>query len=176
MFQHCQFATLLTGLELQLPAQHVDHGAQVDNPRHRLVLAEQCAAMTCRRGHRLGSGDGEACRHTGALIHRARFAEITGEAGDDLQQVLGHLRREMGLLADDTNLGIELTGIVGADLGAEAILERGDDAAAVGVVLRVGASDDEHIQGQPQRVTTNLDIPLFHDVEHGDLDALGEVG
>jgi len=65
---------------------------------------------------------------------------------------------------------------VGADLGAEAVLERGDDAPAVGVVLGVGAGDHEHVQRQPQHVAADLDVALLHHVEHRDLDALGEVG
>ena len=65
---------------------------------------------------------------------------------------------------------------MGADLGAEAVLERGDDPAAVGVVLGVGAGDDEHVERQPQHVAADLDVALLHHVEHRDLDPLGEVG
>ena len=82
----------------------------------------------------------------------------------------------MGLLADDAHLGIEFARVVGADLGAETVLERGDDPAAVGVVLRVGTGHHEDVQWQPQGVAAHLDVPLLHDVEHRDLDALGEVG
>ena len=46
----------------------------------------------------------------------------------------------------------------------------------LGVVLGVRARDDEHVQGQPQHVAADLDVPLLHHVEQGDLDALGEVG
>ena len=68
------------------------------------------------------------------------------------------------------------TRVVGADLGAEAVLERGDDPAAVGVVLGVGAGDDEHVERQPQHVAADLDVALLHHVEHRHLDPLGEVG
>src|SRR6185437_3768410 len=47
---------------------------------------------------------------------------------------------------------------------------------AVGVVLRVGAGDDQHVQRQPQRVAADLDVALLHHVEHRHLDALGQVG
>ena len=47
---------------------------------------------------------------------------------------------------------------------------------AVGVVLGVGAGDDEHVERQPQHVAADLDVALLHDVEHRHLDALGEVG
>ena len=82
----------------------------------------------------------------------------------------------MRLLRDDADLGVQLQRVVGADLGAEPVLERGDDAAAVGVVLGVGAGDHQHVQRQPQRVAADLDVALLHDVEHRHLDALGEVG
>ena len=65
---------------------------------------------------------------------------------------------------------------MGADLGAEAVLERGDDAAAVGVVLGVGAGDEQQVQRQPQHVAADLDVALLEHVEQRDLDPLGEVG
>ena len=43
----------------------------------------------------------------------------------------------------------ELQRVVGAHLGAEAVLERGDDPPAVGVVLGVGAGDEQQVQRQP---------------------------
>ena len=64
------------------------------------------------------------------------------------------------------DLVLELERVVGADLGAEPVLERGDDAAAVGVVLGVGAGDDEHVERQPQHVAADLDVALLHHVEH----------
>ena len=65
---------------------------------------------------------------------------------------------------------------MGAHLGAEAVLERGDDPAAVGVVLGVGAGDQQQVQRQPQRVAADLDVALLEHVEQRHLDALGEVG
>ena len=112
----------------------------------------------------------------GALVDRGGGAQGAGEAGDDLDEGVGHGRDEVRLLADDGHLVVELARVVGADLGAEAVLERGDDPAAVGVVLGVGAGDDEHVERQPQHVAADLDVALLHDVEHRHLDALGEVG
>jgi hypothetical protein len=65
---------------------------------------------------------------------------------------------------------------VGADLGAEAVLERGDDPTAVGVVLGVRARHDEYVERQPQHVAADLDVPFLHHVEHRHLDPLGQVG
>ena len=65
---------------------------------------------------------------------------------------------------------------MGADLGAEPVLERGDDPAAVGVVLRVGAGHQQQVERQPQLVAADLDVALLQHVEQRDLDALGQVG
>ena len=112
----------------------------------------------------------------GPLVDRLRLAQVAGEPGEDLQQVVGHLRGQVRLLVDDAHLGLELQRVVRADLGAEPVLQRGDDAAAVGVVLGVGAGHDQHVQRQPQRVAADLDVALLHHVEHRHLDALGQVG
>ncbi len=80
------------------------------------------------------------------------------------------------LLADDRDLVGQLGRVVGADLGAEPVLQRRDDPAAVRVVLRVRAGHHEDVERQPQDVAADLDVALLHHVEHRDLDALGEVG
>ncbi len=90
--------------------------------------------------------------------------------------MVGHLGDQLGLLADHRHLVVELDRVVRADLGAEAVLERGDDPTAVGVVLRVRARHDERVQRQSQHVAADLDVALLHHVEHRDLDPLGEVG
>ena len=65
---------------------------------------------------------------------------------------------------------------MGADLRTEAVLEGGDDAAAVGVVLRVGAGDHVDVERQADLVAADLDVTLLHDVEEAHLDPLGQVG
>ncbi len=67
-------------------------------------------------------------------------------------------------------------GVVGADLGADAVFERGDDLAAGGVVLGIGGEDDGDVERQADGVALNLDVALLHDVEERDLDLAGEVG
>ena len=64
---------------------------------------------------------------------------------------------------------------MGADLGAEAVLERRDDAAAVGVVLGVRGGDQHDVERQADPVAADLHVALLEDVEQPDLDALGEV-
>ena len=65
--------------------------------------------------------------------------------------------------------------VVGADLGAVAVLERGDDAAAVGVVLRVGAGHDVDVERQTDAIAADLNVALLHDVQQADLDTLRQV-
>jgi hypothetical protein len=65
---------------------------------------------------------------------------------------------------------------VGADLGAEPVLQRGDDAAAVRVVLGVGRGHQHHVEGQADLVAPDLNVALLQHVEETDLDPLGEVG
>jgi hypothetical protein len=64
---------------------------------------------------------------------------------------------------------------VGADLGAEPVLERGDDPATVRVVLRVGRGHHQDVQRQPQDVAADLDVPFLHHVEQRHLDPLRQV-
>jgi hypothetical protein len=65
---------------------------------------------------------------------------------------------------------------VGADLGAEAVLQRGDDPAPVGVVLRVGRGHQHDVERQADREAPDLDVALLEHVEQADLDPLGQVG
>src|SRR5260370_29638646 len=76
----------------------------------------------------------------------------------------------------DLHLFADAQRVVGADLRAEAVLERRDDAAARRVVLGVGAGDHEEVEGKAHAISADLHVLLFHDVEQPDLDALREVG
>ena len=80
------------------------------------------------------------------------------------------------LLVDDRHLELGLERVVRADLRAEAVLERRDDAAAVRVVLGVRRRDEHDVERQADLVAADLHVALFEHVEQADLDALGEVG
>ena len=80
------------------------------------------------------------------------------------------------LLADDRHLVFERPRVVGPDLRPEAVLERRDDPAARGVVLRVGRGDHVQVERQPDDEAADLDVALLEDVEQADLDPLGQVG
>ena len=176
MFEHGLLASFLPGLELQLAAQHVDHGAQVDHPGHRVGLAQHRAAMPCGGGNRLGRRDRKPRRHPGALIDRIGLPQGAGKPGHHLDQMVGHLGVQVRLLEDHPHLGVEFQRVVRPDLGAEPVFERGDDATPVGVVLGVGAGDHQDVQRQPQGVAAHLNVALLHHVEHRHLDALGQIG
>src|SRR5439155_477637 len=71
---------------------------------------------------------------------------------------------------------VEPLRVVRADLRAEAVLERRDDAPAVGVVLGVRARNHVEVERQAHLVAPDLDVALLHDVEQPHLDPFGEVG
>ncbi len=81
-----------------------------------------------------------------------------------------------GLLLGDGDGFVDGLGVVGADLGADAIFQRSDDLAAGGVVLGVGGEDDGDVELEADGVALNLDVAFLHDVEERDLDLAGEVG
>ena len=177
MVEDLALAALLAGLELDLAAEHVDRGLEVDRPgrppRPRPATVARCSAAAAIVS---APAIANRARDARALVDRAGLAQRPGEAGQDLDEVVRHVGDEVRLLPDHRDLVLELGRVVGADLGAEAVLERGDDPAAVGVVLGVGAGDHEHVERQPQHVAADLDVALLHHVEHRDLDPLGEVG
>ena len=80
------------------------------------------------------------------LVDRGGGAQRPGEPREDLDERVGDGRDEVGLLPDHGDLVVELARVVGADLGAEPVLQGGDDPAAVRVVLGVGAGDDEDVE------------------------------
>jgi hypothetical protein len=81
----------------------------------------------------------------------------------------------MLLLGHDRQLLVERARVVGPDLRAEAVLERGDDPAARCVVLGVRAGDDIQVERQADREAADLDVAFLEHVEQAHLDALGEV-
>jgi hypothetical protein len=64
---------------------------------------------------------------------------------------------------------------ISSPLLPEAVLQRRDDAAAVGVVLRVGAGHDVDIDRQAELEPADLHVALLDQVQQPDLDPLGQV-
>ena len=129
-------------------------------------------------------------RHRHADADARPLADLRGAAGE-VGQLGDQLLHEPGdddggrallgleamlLLADDRHLVLERPRVVGPDLRPEPVLERGDDPAARGVVLRVGRRDHVQVERQPDLEAADLDVALLEDVEQADLDPLGEVG
>jgi hypothetical protein len=65
--------------------------------------------------------------------------------------------------------------IVRADDRADAVLQRRDDPAAVGVILRIGAEDQADVQIQPDRIAANLHVALLQHVEQSHLNARRQI-
>ena len=58
---------------------------------------------------------------------------------------------------------------MGANLGADPILQRGDDFAAGRIVFWIGGEEHHHVQRQPNREALDLNIAFLKDVEQTDL-------
>ena len=88
----------------------------------------------------------------------------------------GDGRVEPGFLLGDGDALLERGRIVRADFAADAVLERRDDLAARGVILRIGGEDQHQIERQPHRVAFDLHVAFLHDVEQAHLNLAGQVG
>src|SRR2546426_2443377 len=176
------FAAVAERFHLDLAAGRGDDRPEVAHARRDLALVETNGALERVGQEVFPVADADPHRHARALADLRRLARQVRELGDDLLHVgrrdeLEPGRRERCELGfHDRDLVFEPTRVVRADLGAEAVLERRDDPAPIGIVLGVGARDHVHVDRQADLVAADLDVPLFHDVEQPDLDALGEVG
>ena len=70
----------------------------------RIRLAANRRAPKSRAGERLGARHGEPGRYAAALVDRGRLAHLTGEARDNLEQMLRYHRWHCGLLAQQRHL------------------------------------------------------------------------
>ena len=171
-----------------LPTVDGDDRAEVGDARRGERLAEADGALQGGGLEHLHVGDRHADRHARALADLRRAARQVGQLGDDLLHERRHddvgrraspsdsAAEALLLLADDRRLVLEGARVVGPDLRAEAVLERRDDPAARGVVLRVRRGHDVQVERQADGEAADLDVALLEHVEQADLDALGEVG
>ena len=88
---------------------------------------------------------------------------------------IGEVRSSHASCCGDVQALLERRRIVRADLAADAVLERRDDLAARGVVLRVGGEHQHQVERQAHRVAFDLHVAFLHDVEQPDLDLAGQV-
>src|ERR1035438_6287323 len=157
-------------------------GVNVGDARHGgIVLALQGASLGVGY-HVFEHGDGEALADAGALVDALIFARQEGQLFHHAADVIGHAdfdgRRpiEPGFLLRDGDALLQHGGIVGADLAADAVLERGDDLAARRVVFGIGGKDEQQVERQADGVAFNLHVAFLHDVEEPHLDFAGEIG
>src|SRR5208282_1750313 len=157
-------------------------GVEIGHAGHRGALVQTHGALLGVAGHAFGHGNGQALADAGTFVHALVFARQESDLLDDLAEVLGNFEGNLpaplgpGLLLRDAQAFLDGGGIVRADLRADAVLERGDDFAAGGVVLRVCGEDDEDVEGQAQRVAFDLYVALLHDVEQSHLNFSRQVG
>ena len=180
--EHLLLAPVVDGLELDLARGARDERVEVAHARHHLGLAVAQRPPGRVGDQRLVVGDREPHRHARALVDVRRAARLLAHLGDDLGHERRHLHVEpVGaerprLLLDDRGLELGVERVVRADLRAEAVLERRDDAAAVRVVLGVRRRHEHEVDRQADLVAADLHVALLEHVEQTDLDALGEVG
>ena len=168
-------------LEFHLALQRRQHEGQVRHSRHYVGLADAERPTEGVGEQGLVVGDGGANGNAGALVYVRRTPGLVGDLGDDLlhegrhvDAVVAHVERRR-LLFHDVDFLVDVLRVVGADLGTVAILQGGDYASPVGVVLRIGGGDQEHVERQADLVATNLHVALLEHVEEPHLDTLREV-
>src|SRR5579875_2171407 len=169
-------AAFLADLEFHLSAERVDDRWKVANAGDRLGLAGERGAS--QRGRRDGfrAGHRKTRRYSGALIDGTGFPNKPGEARDDFEKVQRYGGDQVSLLDDEVDFVAQSKRVMGANLRAEAVLERCNDATAVGVIFGIRAGDEKNVQRQPEGIPAYLDVSLFENIEQSDLDPLGEIG
>ena len=126
--------------------------------------------------------DGHARRHARLLVHELAAAGLERHILDQLAKVLGDHDAGVAiaalprLLPGDRQGVLHVGRVVVDDLRVDAVLQRRDDVAAVGVVLGVGREHHAHVERDAQREAADLEVLLFEDVEQPHLDARRQVG
>ena len=147
---------------------------------HRLAGPDRPSYRAGRQ--RLLTGHRHSHRDPGSLVQVRAAAGLLGHGGHQPGHEVRHHhldavdRGDDRLLDHDVHLHVDVQRIVGPDLGPEPVLERGDDATTVGVVLRIGRGEQHHVQRQAHPVATDLHVAFLEHVQQADLDPLGQVG
>ena len=168
---------------LELARDRRQRCVDVGDARDRAVLAVDERAALGIRDDVLHRRDGQALADARALVDAAILPRLERDLLDDFRDEGRHVRfravvvaREPRLLRGDRHRVAAAGGVVRANLGADAVLQRRDDLAARRVVLRVRRERHHHVERQAHRVSLNLDVAFLQDVEQADLDLSGEVG
>ena len=175
-------APLLHGLDLDLALRGGHDRGEVAHARDDHVAAGAQRAAERVRHHALVVRDREAHRYAAALVHERAAPRELADADDRALDEPRHDDRRptsagrVDLVAHDAQLGVGVARVVRADLRAEAVLQRRDDPATVGVVLGVRRRHQHEVEREADPVPADLDVALLEHVQEPDLDALGEVG
>ncbi len=146
----------------------------------RTVAGHEGAALEIR-GQELDRRDRHARRDPRGLVDELALPGCDR----DLLDQQARLRREHDrrivafgprLLGGDLGSERRARWIVGEDLRGDPVAQRGDDRAAVGVVLRVGGKGEQHVERQAHGEAADLEIALLEQVEQADLNARRKVG
>src|SRR5579885_2260890 len=181
LLHNALFFDVAHGIQLDLAAGRSHDRGEVADAWCDLALFQAQGAAAGVAQHVLIVRDRDAHAHTGALADIVTLARQVRDLRDDLFHELRHDHLQpiavevAALCLHNLDLVLQHIGIVRANLRAHAVLERRDDAPAVGVVLRVGAGHHIDIKWQADLIAANLHIALFHNVEQANLNALGEV-
>ena len=167
---------------LDLAGDRRQRRRQVAEARRDLLLAVDAgrAARGSRRGSRSRRS---ACAprrpRTGRRTPRPRAAKAISSTSSRKRSgtsIFGAaVALEPGLLRRDLRRGLHVLGVVREDLRGDAVLQRRDDVAAVGVVLGVGREDEQDVERDADREAADLEVALLEDVQQADLDARLEV-
>ncbi len=147
--RHLQRSLLLPFEDkLHLPGNARKRMLQIDDTRNDRPLSIDDRPALGVRDQRLHRRDRHTSRDSGLLVNELGAACMRGDVFDDLLDIQRHhhiaigLARGPGFLARDLHALLDRPGVVGKDLRIDTILQRRDDRAAVGIVLRVRRKDD----------------------------------
>jgi hypothetical protein len=155
---------------------------QIADSRHDVVFLAAQRALFRVADDAFKVVDRHPHAHARGLVDLVGFARFESQVTEDLLQKARHLdlaaapADRRGLLLHDDDFVFDTLRIMSADLHVEAVLERGDDAAPAGVILGVGAGDDDDVQGQANLIALDLNVFLLHQVEQSHLNLFGQVG
>ncbi len=168
--------------QLHLAGHGGQRRVQIREPRVDHRFAQTGGAPLHVAEHVLQQRDRHARRHAGLLVHELALARLEGHLLYQLLEIARHAQLVVAvaigprLLRRDRQGVLQPIRIVGDDLRVDAVLERRDDVAAVGVVLRVGGKHELDVERDADREAADLDVLLLQHVEQRHLDARRQVG
>ena len=179
-----QHRALLLALvdQLHLAGHGGQRRVQVGQARVDHRLAQAGGAPLHVAEHVLQQRDRHARRHAGLLVHELALARLERHLLDQLLEVARYPQLAVAvavrprLLRRDRHGVLHAVRVVGDDLRVDAVLERRDDVAAVGVVLGIGGEDELDVQRDADGEAADLDVLLLQHVEQRHLDARRQVG